>query len=368
MKSRSPTGRVDAVLAINPGTTTTRCGLYRIENGRAECISEETLDHDENEIAAFPDVPSQLQFRADTISDFLAIAPKNVKIAAFAGRGGMLTPVPSGTIEVNDKLVDFALNRPVYQHASNLGAPLAHALAGLYGVRAFITDPVSVDELRPVARVTGCKELPRFSFIHALNIRACARRMAAEIGRPFAEMKAVVAHLGAGFSIAALLGGRLVDSSNRMEVSPFSPERAGGLPPLPLIELCFSGKYTKEQLLELLDGSGGVFAHLGTKDIRRVEAMIEEGDENAQLVYDAMLYQVAKAIGSMASVADFELDGIILTGGLMNSPKISAILRKKLTRLAPVFVYPGSNECHALAESAARVLAGQETPMTWPVS
>lgn len=358
----------DAVLAINPGTTTTRCGLYRVANGSAECVLEETLDHDERELAAFPDIPSQLKFRADCIAKFLAAAPQGATVVACAGRGGMLTPVPSGTIRVNKELVDFALHTPVYMHSSNLGAPLAFTMASQHGAPAFITDPVSVDELTPVARVTGCKELPRFSFVHALNIRACGRRLASEIGKPFDQVKAVVAHLGAGFSIAALIGGKLVDSSNRMEVSPFSPERAGGLPPLPLIELCFSGKYSKAELLDLLYGKGGVFAHLGTKDIRRVEAMIDAGDMHAKLIYDAMLYQVAKAVGAMAAVADFELDGIVLTGGLVNSPTISATLDGKLSRLAPVFAYPGSDECQALAESAARVLAGRETPMNWPVA
>ena len=359
---------IDAVLAINPGTTTTRCGLYQISSGTAECILEETLDHAEEKIAGFPSIPSQLQFRTECIDQFLAQASDDIRIVACAGRGGMLTPVPSGTIEVNDELVDFALHRPVYQHASNLGAPLAHALASRHGVHAYITDPVSVDELPPVARVTGSKELPRSSFVHALNIRACGRRMARDIGKPFDNVKAVVAHLGAGFSIAALVDGKLVDSSNRTELSPFSPERAGGLPPLPLIELCYSGKYEKKELLKSLYGNGGVFAHLGTKDIRRVEAMIDEGNENAQLIYDAMLYQVAKAIGAMASVVDFELDGIVLTGGLLNSPRIAATLEKKLTRLAPIHVFPGSDECQALAEGAARVVAGLEEPMTWPVT
>lgn len=359
--------QINAVLAINPGTTTTRCGLFGVSNGAVERILEETLDHDEAKIARFPNIQSQLQFRADCIAEFLSKAPDGIRIAACAGRGGMLTPVPSGTIAVNDELVEFALHRPVYQHASNLGAPLANALASRYGVHAYITDPVSVDELPPVARVTGCKELPRFSFVHALNIRACGRRLARDIGKPFDRVKAVVAHLGAGFSIAALVDGKLVDSSNRTELSPFSPERAGGLPPLPLIELCYSGKYEKKELLKLLYGNGGVFAHLGTKDIRRVEQMIEQGDEYARLIYDAMLYQVAKAIGAMASVVDFELDGIVLTGGLLNSPKIAATLESKLSRLAPVHVFPGSDECQALAEGAARVLAGLEKPMTWPV-
>lgn len=358
---------VEAILAINPGTTTTRCALFAPRGGAMEPLAEETFEHDEAEIAQFSSIAAQLDFRAAQVAAFLDWHP-DVRVVACAGRGGMLTPVPAGVIEVSGALVDFALHRPVYQHASNLGAPLAHRIASVQGARAFIVDPVSVDELAPVARVSGFAEIPRFSFVHALNIRACGRRLASDLGKPFDELRAVVAHLGAGFSIATLLGGRLVDSSNRMECSPFTPERAGGLPPLPLIELCYSGRYTREELLKKLYGQGGVYGLLGTKDIRRVEAMIAAGDERAALVFEAMLYQVAKTVGAMASVADFELDGIVLTGGLANSAQVRGYLEGKLARLAPLFTYPGSDECRALAEGAARVLCGTEQAMRWPLA
>ena len=358
---------MEAILAINPGTTTTRCALFALRGGAVEPLAEETQEHDEAEMARFSGIAGQLDFRAGHVAAFLA-RHEGLRLVACAGRGGMLTPVPAGVIEVGEDLVDFALNRPVYHHASNLGAPLAHRIAVAHGVRAFIVDPVSVDELTPVARVSGFAEIPRFSFVHALNIRACGRRLAGELGKPFGDVRVVVAHLGAGFSIAALLGGRLVDSSNRMECSPFTPERAGGLPPLPLIELCYSGRYTREDLLKTLYGQGGVFGLLGTKDMRRVEAMIAAGDAQAALVFEAMLYQVAKTVGAMASVADFDLDGIVLTGGLANSARVRGYLEGKLGRLAPVIVYPGSDECRALAEGAARVLSGAERAMQWPVT
>ncbi|SIO50823.1 butyrate kinase [Rhodovulum sp. ES.010] len=357
-----------AILSINPGTTTTRCALYGWLGTALKTIAEEALDHDETVMAGFSTIASQLEFRRQHIETFLNEQLGRHRLVACAGRGGMLTPVPSGVISVDEALVEFALHTPVYHHASNLGAPLAHGIAARYGVGAFVVDPVSVDELAPVARVSGFADIPRFSFVHALNIRACGRRLAREMDKPFDRLRAVVAHLGAGFSIAALVDGRLVDSSNRMEMSPFTPERAGGLPPLPLIELCYSGTYTREELLSKLYGKGGVFGLLGTKDIRRVEAMIEDGDRKAALVYEAMLYQIAKAIGAMASVADFDLDGVILTGGLSNSARATAYLRHKLSRLAPVHVYPGSDECRALAEGVARVLAGTEAPLSWPVS
>jgi len=357
------------ILSINPGTTTTRCALFATTPDALKLIAEQILDHDEEHMAGFADIPDQLNYRAECVAKFVKdhLKPSD-ELIATAGRGGMLTPVPAGVIEVNQELVDFALNRPVYSHASNLGAPLADRIAQPLGIPAFIVDPVSVDELPPVARVSGFADIPRFSFVHALNIRACARRLADELGEPFDELRTVVAHLGAGFSVAVLVGGKIVDSSNRMEASPFSPERCGGLPPLPLIELCYSGKYEKQELLKKLYGQGGVYGYLNTKDIRKVEQLVADGNKKAKLIYDAMLYQIGKAIGAMASVADFRLDGIVLTGGLVNSPTISDRLKKTSEQIAPVFIYPGSDECLALAQGAARAISGTEKPMQWPVS
>ncbi|MCG6659111.1 butyrate kinase [Halomonas campisalis] len=359
----------NVILTINPGTTTTRCALFAAEGSRLSLVSEQSLGHEEIRMAEFSGIADQLGYRSACVAAFLDQAKRpDDRLIAIAGRGGMLTPVPAGVILINDELVDFALHTPVYDHASNLGAPLAQAIAAPLGIPAYIVDPVSVDELTPVARLSGFEEIPRFSFVHALNIRACGRKLAGELGKPFDELRAVVAHLGAGFSIATLLDGKIADSSNRMEISPFTPERAGGLPPLPLIELCYSGKYDKPELLKKLYGEGGVYGYLGTKDIQKIESRVAAGDAKAALVYDAMLYQIRKAIGAMASVANFELDGIILTGGLANSAIITDRLIESTRRIAPVSVYPGSNECLALAEGVLRVLDGQEVPMTWPVT
>lgn len=358
----------DLILTINPGTTTTRIGLFLPQGIEVQPVLDETIDHDEKVMTKFASIAEQLPFRAEAIETFLAAIPGGVRLAAVAGRGGMLSPVPAGAIAVNAELVDFALHRPLHHHASNLGAPLAHRIAGAAGCPAFIVDPVSVDELPPVARVSGCPEIPRFSFVHALNIRACGRRLAASLSKPFEEVNAVVAHMGAGISIAALKGGRIVDSSNRMECSPFSPERAGGLPPMPLIDLCYSGAYTQAELKRRLYGQGGVFAYLGTKDMRRVEAMITEGDEKARLVWEAMVYQIGKTIGAMAAVLDFRPDAIILTGGMAHSGRIVAALTQCCAALAPLTLYPGSHESEALAAGAARALSGAEPARTWPVS
>lgn len=358
----------ELIFAINPGTTSTRLALFRTAAEGVLELATQNFDHSEAELAQYSSISGQLAHRRECAQTFLkeALVPDD-RIVACAGRGGMLTPVPAGVIAISDALVRFALETPVYHHASNLGAPLAASIAKEYGVPAFIADPVSVDELPPIARISGCPELPRFSFVHALNIRACGRRRATEQGKGFDDLRAVIAHLGAGFSIAALVGGQIVDSSNRMELSPFTPERAGGLPPLPLIELCYSGALSKEDLLTKLYGKGGVYSYLGTKDIRKVEAMIAAGDAKARLVHDAMIYQIAKAIGAMAAVAEFDLDAVILTGGLANSQAIVEALRARIGRLAPMVIYPGSNECQALAEATARVLQGKEKPMEWPV-
>lgn len=356
------------ILTINPGTTTTRLGLFEFREGTVQATDERTIEHDETVMAGFAGIADQLHFRAGEIARFLDAIPGDIRLAAVAGRGGMLSPVPAGVIAVNPELVEFALHTPVHHHASNLGAPLAYHIAQAKGCPAFVVDPVSVDELPPVARVSGSPDLPRFSFVHALNVRACGRRLADSLGKPFGELDAVVAHLGAGISIAALKGGRIVESSNRMEISPFSPERAGGLPPLPLIDLCYSGQYAKEALKKRLYGQGGVMAYLGTKDIRRVEAMIDAGDPKAKLVWEAMVYQIAKAIGVMAAVLDFQPDSVILTGGMAQSERIVASLTARCEALAPIHVYPGSHENEALATGAARVLGGFETARSWPVT
>ena len=358
----------DLIFTINPGTTTTRIGLIEPKGAEVISVLEQTINHDEAVMAGFATIADQLSFRAGALQRFLSAVPGGVRLAAVAGRGGMLSPVPSGVIAVNDALVDFALHRPVHSHASNLGAPLAQSIARAFGCPAFIVDPVSVDELPPVARISGFPEIARFSFVHALNIRACGRRLAKDLGKPFAELNAVVAHLGAGISVAALKAGRIVDSTNRMENSPFSPERAGGLPPLALIDLCYSGTYDLVTLKRKLYGQGGIFAYLGTKDMRRVEAMIVGGDAKADLVWRAMIYQIGKAIGAMAAVLDFAPDGIILTGGMAQSERVVGALRAQVGAFAPVAVYAGSHESEALAAGAARVLAGAEAARVWPVA
>jgi len=357
------------IFTVNPGATSTKCALYQVLDKGIKEITSETIDHPDKIIAKFEDVATQLDYREKRVRQFISShLPSDAKIVACAGRGGMLTPVPSGVIKVNEELVDFSLNRPVYQHASNLGAPLAYQIAQTYKVDAFIVDPVCVDELTPIARISGSPDFPRFSFVHALNIRATVRKLSEGLGKKFEDMRCVVAHLGAGFSIAAFDRGKMVDNDNRMESAPFTPERAGGVPPIPLVKVCFSGKYTQKELLKKLYGEGGVYAYLGTKDMREIEQRVKNGEEYTTLIYNAMIYQICKEIGAMASVLSFDMDGIIITGGLAKDENLVNEIKKKVHKIGNIYIYPGSNENEALAQSVLRVLEGVEKFMTWPVS
>ena len=360
---------ISIIFTVNPGATSTKCALYQVLNEGIKEITSETIDHPDRIIAQFETVASQINYREKLVRQFISShLPSDAKIVACAGRGGMLTPVPSGVIKVNEELVDFSLNRPVYQHASNLGAPLAYRVAQTYKVDAFIVDPVSVDELTPIARISGSPDFPRFSFVHALNIRATVRKLSERLDKKFEEMRCVVAHLGAGFSIAAFDRGKMVDNDNRMESAPFTPERAGGVPPIPLVKACFSGKYTQKELLKKLYGEGGVYAYLGAKDMREIEQRVKNGEEYTTLIYNAMTYQICKEIGAMASVMSFDVDGIIITGGLAKDKMLIEKIEEKVHRIGNIYVYPGSNENEALAQSVLRVLQGAEKFMTWPVS
>lgn len=356
------------IFTVNPGSTTTKCALFHLIGEKIKIISDETIEHPAADLHQFSTVAQQIDYREERVRQFIdKFLPPEAHIVACAGRGGMLTPVPSGAIIINEELVNFSLFTPVYEHASNLGAPLAYRIAQTCNVPAFIVDPVSVDEFSELARISGHPVFPRFSFVHALNIRATVHKFATQIGKIFNEVNCVVAHLGGGFSIAAIEQGRIVDNDNRMESAPFTPERAGGLPPIPLIEACFSGRYKKDELLCMLYGEGGVYAYLGSKNMLELEKRATQGDEKVKTIYDALAYQIAKEIAAMASVLNFEIDGIIITGGLAHDQFLINELQRKIKKLGKIFIYPGSNENEALAETVARILAGKENYLTWPV-
>ncbi len=358
---------IPMILVINTGSTTTKCALFRCDSEPTEPVQKTTIEHPDDMIHKFATISSQVDYREQLVREYVKNnLPENAEIKAVGAIGGMLPPVPSGVIALNKELADFSLNTPVYQHASNLGAPLAFRVADTFKVASYVVDPVGVDEMAPIARISGAVDFPRFSFVHALNIRATVRRLAKEIGKPFTQMRCVVCHLGGGFSIAPFDRGRIVDSDNRMDGAPFTPERAGGVPPIPLLEACFSGKYTQKELHKKLYGAGGIYGYLGTKDIREVIKRIKEGDSFAKFIYDAMIYQICKEIGAMASVLDFDMDGIIVTGGVANETYLTGEIVRKCSRLGKIHVFPGENENEAIALSVYYAMIAQEPAMQWP--
>lgn len=356
------------ILAVNTGSTSTKSALYAFGESGISLASEISFSHSAQDLAPYPSDAEQAEYRKSLIEGFVgrAVGDNISRIAAVGAIGGMLPPVPSGVIRVDESLAEYCLTSPVYRHASNLAAPIAHEFAKPLGIPAYAVDPVGVDEMQPVARISGSPLFPRFSFVHALNIRATAKKLAGRLGIPFDELRIVACHLGGGFSIAPLSGGRIIDSDNRMEGAPFTPERSGGIPPIPLMDACFSGRWSRAELHGRLYGKGGLYAYLGTKDLREVAARIDSGDEFAAFIYEAMIYQICKEIGAMASVLDFDLHGILVTGGAAREHRLASQISRRCAKLGTVYLYPGENENEAIAQGVASVLLGRETAKIWP--
>ena len=347
------------ILAINPGSATTKIGVYA--NDRPELVCN--LSHSDEEMEQFRGCPvlDQLDFRRAAIEHELSAANYDLaQLDAVVGRGGLMRGLPSGTYRVNEEMLgDLRLTR-YGEHASNLGAFLAQAIAREAGAEAFIVDPVSVDEWNGRARLSGSALADRHCAGHALNTKAVAKRYAHEQGKNYADLRLVVAHMGSGVTVSAHENGRMIDQNNAGHEGAFSPERSGGMPLLTVIQLCFSGKYTEKSLWSALNREGGLYSYLGTRDLREVERRIAAGDARAALVFDAMVYQIAKDIGQMATVLYGRVDAILLTGGMAHSQKLIAELRPAIEWIAPVQVYPGEDELQALAEGALRVLRHEE--------
>ena len=345
------------VLVINPGFTSTKAGLFEGER----CLFQETLRHSAEELAAFNSVMEQVDFRRGIVEKMLA--EKNVSpdsLDAVCARGGQLPPCPSGAFVVDKQMCDYMYGIKQGAHASNLGCVIALQIAEKQGIPAYVYDPVAVDEMTPVSRITGMPMLNRWMVGHALNCRAMAIRCANEVmHKPLEVCRFIVLHLGGGASVRLFIDGKMVDGIRDDELL-FAPERSGGQDCQSLIHLCFSGEYTEKDLMKYVRGGGGLKAHLGTSDAREVEQRIAAGDEKAKLVYDAMLYGAAKSIGALAAAADGQIDRIILTGGLAHSQYVAEYLTKKVSFIAPVEVMAGEFEMEALAAGACRVLAGEE--------
>lgn len=348
------------ILVINPGSTSTKIGVFEDET----LIMEETLRHSTEEINRYKSIFEQFQFRKDVIIKVLKEKGFEINtLSAVVGRGGMLKPMTGGTYDVNEKMLEDLKVGVQGQHASNLGGILANEIAKPLNIPAYIVDPVVVDELDEVARVTGLPGVNRKSIFHALNQKAVAKRFAAENGKKYEDVNVIVAHMGGGISVGAHKYGRVVDVNNAVDgEGPFSPERAGSIPTGELAQMCFSGKYTYEEIKKMINGKAGFTAHLNTNDARNVIKLASEGNETAKLVLDAMTYQVAKEIGKCAAVLCGKVDGIILTGGIAYNAAITDAIKERVSFIAKVVVYPGEDELLALVQGALRCLKGEEQP------
>lgn len=351
------------ILVINPGSTSTKLAIFEDRHS----VAAETVSHDAAAIAQYATLMDQLSMRLGIVKDFAVRNGSPLSdLSAIACRGGMLHPLASGTYAVNGQMVDELRNRPVGIHASNLAACIGLALSEESGVPSYVVDPVVVDELHPLARLSGLKGIERVSIFHALNQKAVARQLAQDLGKSYEELNLIVVHLGGGISVGAHERGRVIDVNNALNGDgPFAPERAGSLPAIGLVKLCFSGTYSQQEVMKLLAGKGGLVSHLGTNNARTVEQMISAGDEYARLVYEAMAYTVAKTVGEMATVLKGKVDAIILTGGMAHSELLVGQIAQRVQFIAPVKVYPGEDEMRALALGVLRVLDGTVPARTY---
>ena len=345
------------VLVINPGSTSTKIAIYQDENP----IYTESISHTPADLAPFPRVLDQLEYRLAMIRAALDKAGFPLsELEAVSARGGFTKPVVAGTYRIDEDVVDEMQHKARKEHAANLGSLLAWELTRDTDIPAFFVDPVSVDELPDVARVTGFAGMERVSFVHALNHRSMARKAAQMLGTTYDKCNFVVAHLGGGVTTAAHQKGRMVEINNVFDEGCFSMDRAGSLPVQQVIDFCFSGK-TKAEVLRTLETNSGVVSYLGTRDFRDVERMaFEEGNEKARLIFDAMVYQLSRDIASMAAVLKFDVDAIILTGGMAYSKRLPAAIEEYVKKIAPIMILPGENEMLSLAQGALRVLRGEE--------
>lgn len=345
------------LLVINPGGTSTKVSIF----DREQELLKKNITHSYEELKEFERVMDQLEYRKALILDFVKSEGYKVSdFEAIVGRGGLMKPIPGGVYRVNDAMINDLRNRINGEHASNLGACLAFEIAEQIGKPAFIVDPVSVDEFLDVSRITGIKDIVKASWLHALNHKAVCRLVAEKIGSSYQNSNFIVAHLGSGISIVAHQNGKMIDGSGGRSDGPFSPERSGGLPTYDLINLCFSGKYTYDEMVDKVSNSGGMYSYLKTKDMKVIEERALSGDKEYRLILDAFCYKVAKEIASYAASLEGKVNGVIITGGIAYSNYVVEYLKKKIGWIAEFFVVPGEMEMEALAKGAVRVLSEQE--------
>lgn len=346
------------VLIINPGSTSTKVGIFA--NG--EMKINVSVKHDEAELRNFATIWDQYDYRKDAILNFLNDNRIDMEqIDAIACRAGNIKPVSSGIYRICEKMVEDMRSGAYGIHPLNVGGLIAYNLASQYGIPVLTADPSMTDELCPSARYCGMTQVARRSSFHALNQKATAKKVSAELGKRYDEVNLIVVHLGGGISVGAHKKGKVIDVNNALDGDgPFSPERAGAVPTSDLVKMCFSGEYSKEQILKMLTGGGGLTAHLGTTNAVEIEKRIADGDQKAAEVYEAMAYQIAKEIGACATVLEGEVDAIALTGSLVYSKVLLDSLLRKTSFIAPVHVNPGENEMEALADAAMRYFNNEE--------
>lgn len=353
-----------SILVINPGSTSTKIAVFADDAPRFV----ESIRHDDADLARFDSVMAQEEYRRDLL--MAALHRHDVKpqdLTAVIGRGGLMRPIPGGVYHINRVMLEDLRSCRYGAHASNLGAILAHGIADAVGIQSFIADPVVVDEMSPLARYSGHPDITRKSIFHALNHKAVARRAAHDLGRPYEEVRLVVAHLGGGVSVGAHDKGRVVDVNNALDGDgPFSPERSGGLPAGQLVSWCFAPDADEKSIRRRITGSGGLLAYLGTASGLEIETRIATGDEAAREIHAAMAYQVAKEIGAMGAVLRGAVDAVVLTGGLMHDKTLADLITAQVGFLGNVLVYPGEDEMEALALAALRALEGQVDIRTYP--
>ncbi|MBK7028177.1 MAG: butyrate kinase [Bacteroidales bacterium] len=346
------------ILAINPGSTSTKIAVYQNTNP----IFVKNITHHSEEIAKFEHIADQFHFRKDIIYKELEEAEIQLeKIQAVVGRGGMLKPIPSGVYRVNDAMKYDLHERPIKEHASNLGGLIADEIANsLPNAKAYIADPVVVDELHDLARISGHPLFKRISIFHALNQKSIARQHAKSIMKRYEDLNLIVVHMGGGITVGAHEKGKVIDVNQGLDgEGPFSPERSGTLPTGDLVRFCFSGEYTEKEIIKMVVGNGGIVAYLGTNSAYEAEMSAQNGDQKARFILEALAYQVAKSIGSMVPVLKGDVDAILLTGGVAHSKWITNMIIERVYKFAPVYTYPGEDEMRALAMNGLMVLKGE---------
>jgi butyrate kinase len=344
------------IAAINPGSTSTKIAVYKNE----EQVFSESVSHTSQEIEKFDGIMQQVPFRLNIVREVLhAHGFEPEQLSCVMGRGGMLPPVHTGGYLVTDDMLELLLHGDIQQHASNLGGVLAHEIAAPVGIPAYIYDAVSANEFPPIAKITGMKQVQRESFCHVLNSRAAAHKYAAQLGKRYEELKLIVTHLGGGITAGAHCKGRLIDTIAD-DNGPFAPERAGSLPLLDIIDICYSGVYNRKEMKLKVRGLGGLRDLLGTSDGRKIAEMIANGDEYAALVMQAQAYQIAKGIALLSPALEGDCDAVFLTGGLAHMKSLTDDVKKYVGWIAPFVVMPGEFEMEALCLGGLRILRGEE--------